>query len=189
MKEEKITDDFEDAVDDLQDSDLDNAEALAEAKDISTTFTKSRASIIKPSSFAGILYETDDAIREFNLVKDWFDRGDTIAVIGAPKTYKSFFALYISICLASQQKIFDKFDVPEDVKVLYVQCEVAERHFNKRCRDMYRTFSETIMPPEERNKKSIKDRLSAKLNKNLHIYNCSGDVPTLEDVKYYAVEK
>jgi hypothetical protein len=61
----------------------------------------------------------------------FFDIGDIAAVIGAAKSYKTWFLLQLAACIASARP-FLGIEIKKPRKVLFIQFEVTANHFHRR---------------------------------------------------------
>ncbi len=77
------------------------------------------------------------------ILRDLFDTGDKVPIIGSSKTRKTFYALQLAISLAAGRKEFLRWTVHKKRRVLFVQMEVKEAHFWKRVHNMARALGIT----------------------------------------------
>jgi len=69
------------------------------------------------------------------ILKDLFDRGDKVAIIGSAKLRKSFFTIQSALAIASGQD-FLAWSTPKPRRVLYVQFEIQKSHAHRRLKRM-----------------------------------------------------
>jgi len=100
---------------------------------------------------------------------DVFDVGDKVAIIGASKTRKSFYALQKAVCVAAGID-FLAWKVARPRRVLVVQMEIQTRHYWRRVRRMCQALG--IHPD------ALGDRL--------HVVNGRGKGITMDHLKQYA---
>jgi len=87
------------------------------------------------------------------VLKDFVDVGDLLAIYGKSKMRKSWFALQLSISIATG-KPFVGIDIPKPRKVLHVQLEVQKYHFRNR---LQRVISSMVGPTDFIGEDGIKD--------------------------------
>lgn len=100
------------------------------------------------------------------VIKDRFDVGDKILIVGSSKARKSFFALQLALSLATGRKFLDAF-VPQPRKTLLMQLEIQDNHFHRRVNRMCEAFD------------------LDSLKGNLAIVNGRGAIKDMEAVSYY----
>lgn len=69
------------------------------------------------------------------IIKNHFDAGDKLAIFGAPKMRKSFFALQFFLCVAAGLD-FLEFKVVKPRRVLIIQLEITAGHYHQRLHQM-----------------------------------------------------
>lgn len=74
------------------------------------------------------------------ILKNVFDKGDKVVVIGKSKMRKSFFSLQLAFCLVSGRP-FLGFEASDPVRVLLVQSEVKKARFHERVKRMAESMS------------------------------------------------
>jgi len=89
--------------------------------------------IIQPINGAGLL--TTDPPEPDQILKDTFDRGDKLAIIGSSKLRKSFFLLELLLSITTGRP-FLIWEVPQKRKVLLVQFEIRDHHLHRRIKTM-----------------------------------------------------
>ena len=88
---------------------------------------------IKPVSAEEYLLK--DPPPPIQILKDTFDNGDKIGIIGGSKQKKSFFMIQMSLCLAASRD-FLIWKNCRSRRVLLVQFELKEGHYHRRIRNM-----------------------------------------------------
>lgn len=69
------------------------------------------------------------------IIKDFFDSGDKVAIIGSSKLRKSFFTLQMAISLATGNN-FLNFVCEQKRTVLLIQMEIHKNHFHRRVKNL-----------------------------------------------------
>jgi hypothetical protein len=105
------------------------------------------------------------------IIEDMFETTDKVALIGASKLRKSFFALQLALHLAAGMQ-FVGWMIPKRRKVLLVQLEMKASHFHRRLRRMAHTLGIT----------------RAVIDSNLQIINGRGTTVDMDAVAAYAKE-
>lgn len=77
------------------------------------------------------------------ILRDLFDTGDKVPIIGSSKTRKTFYALQLALSLAAGLKKFLRWDIHQRRRVLFVQMEVKPDHFWKRVHHLARALGIT----------------------------------------------
>lgn len=79
------------------------------------------------------------------IIRDCFDAGDKVAIIGSSKMRKSFAAGQLALCLATGRRAF-WLEVPKPRKVLLIQLELRDVHYHRR---LHRHVKALGIGPEE----------------------------------------
>ncbi len=66
---------------------------------------------------------------------------------GEPKSLKSWLALYLALCLSLAVPVFDRYPVPQRVRVLFISEEDGERRVRRRIRNLLKGLG--MNPPED----------------------------------------
>lgn len=76
------------------------------------------------------------------ILRDTFDVGDKVAIIGSSKMKKTFFLLQLLLCMAAGRSFLD-WHIPKARRVLHIQFEIQDHHYHRRVKRMAKAMGIT----------------------------------------------
>jgi len=79
------------------------------------------------------------------IIKDFIDVRDKLAIIGSSKLRKTFFLLQLLLCIAAGRD-FLSWLIPKARRIFHIQYEIQSHHYHRRIRNMAKTLH--ILPDD-----------------------------------------
>ena len=86
----------------------------------------------EPDVVCGGRYASTEPPESDPIIKELFDSGDKVPIIGSSKSRKTFFSLQLAIALASGAESFLAFSIARRCRVLFINLEIKAANFHRR---------------------------------------------------------